>query len=110
MPHARQCPGTAPSDGSRALANTTRNGTQIAPRTSARLVDCTVVTPAPLLSMLWEPVDPADALTKRFRFDDAVAAVAWMAEALWDAWAIAVDGCDRLVIERGERAGLDHDR
>ncbi len=51
--------------------------------------------------MLWESVDPADALTKRFGFADAVSAVGWMGDALWDTWAIAVDDCDRLVISAG---------
>jgi homoserine kinase type II len=65
------------------------------------LVDCSVVTTAPLLSMLWEATDPAEALTERFCFDDAVSAVGWMGDALWRTWAIAVDDCDRLVISAG---------
>jgi homoserine kinase type II len=48
--------------------------------------------------MLWEPVDPAVALTKRFGFADALSAAGWMGEALWDTWAIAINNCDRLVI------------
>ncbi len=59
------------------------------------------MTTAPLLSLLWESADPADALTKRFGFADAVSAVGWMGDALWDTWAIAVDDCDRLVISAG---------
>ncbi len=59
------------------------------------------MTTAPLLSMLWESGDPADALTERFGFDDAVSAVRWMGDALWDTWAIAVDDCERLVISAG---------
>jgi homoserine kinase type II len=51
--------------------------------------------------MLWEPDDPADALAKRFGFADTASAVGWMGDALWDTWAIAVDGCDRLVISAG---------
>ena len=51
--------------------------------------------------MLWEAADPADVLTKRFGFADAVSAVGWMGDALWDTWAIAVDGCDRLVMSAG---------
>jgi homoserine kinase type II len=51
--------------------------------------------------MLWESADPADALTKRFGFDDAVSAAGWMGDTLWDIWAIAVDNCDRLVISDG---------
>ena len=71
-------------------------------RTGAvQVVDCSVVATAPLLSMLWESVDPADALTKRFGFANAVSAVGWIGDALWDTWAIAVDACDRLVISDG---------
>jgi homoserine kinase type II len=55
----------------------------------------------PLVSMLWEAVEPADALTERFGFADAASAVCWMSDALWEAWAIAVDDCDRLVISDG---------
>jgi homoserine kinase type II len=51
--------------------------------------------------MLWEPVDPAAALTERFGFAGIGPAVGWMGEALWDTWAIAVDECDRLVISGG---------
>ena len=68
---------------------------------AAKLVDCSVVTTAPLLSMLWESADPADALTRRFGFADAVSAVDWMGDALWDTWAIAVDNCERLVMSAG---------
>jgi homoserine kinase type II len=59
------------------------------------------VTTAPLLSMLWESADPADALTERFGFADTVSAVGWMGDVLWDTWAIAVDDCDRFVISAG---------
>ena len=51
-----------------------------------------------MVSMLWESVDPAVALTERFGFADAVAAAGWMADALWHTWAIASDDCDHLVI------------
>lgn len=51
--------------------------------------------------MLWESADPADALTSRFGFADAVSVVGWMGDALWDTWAIAVDDCGRLVISDG---------
>jgi homoserine kinase type II len=51
--------------------------------------------------MLWEPDDPAHALSHRFGFADAVSAVGWMGDALWDTWAIRVDDCDRLVISAG---------
>ncbi len=51
--------------------------------------------------MLWESVDPTDALAERFGFADAASAVDWMGDALWDTWVIAVDDCDRLVISAG---------
>ncbi len=65
------------------------------------MVDCSAVATAPLLSMLCESVDPAAALTRRFGFAEAVSALGWMGDALWDTWAIAVDAYDRLVISAG---------
>ena len=62
------------------------------------LVDCSVMTATPVVSMLWESADPSVALLERFGFVDAVSAVGWMGDALWDTWAIAVYDCDRLVI------------
>lgn len=59
------------------------------------------MTAAPLISMLWESVDPAEALTKRFGFADAASALRWVRETLWDTWAIAVEDCDRLVMSDG---------
>ena len=59
------------------------------------------MTTLPLLSMLWESVDPADALTTRFGFADASSAVDWMGHALWDNWAIKTDRCERLVMSAG---------
>jgi hypothetical protein len=38
--------------------------------------------------MLWEPVDPHEALTSRFRFADAGQLAAWVREALTDMWAV----------------------
>jgi homoserine kinase type II len=52
----------------------------------------------PIVSMLWESVDPAAALSERFGFADAVSAVGWMVDTVWDAWAIAIHDCERLVI------------
>ncbi len=52
----------------------------------------------PQLRMLWESVDPGEALSQRFGFADAVSAVGWLGDTLWDTWAIAVDDCERLVI------------
>ena len=54
------------------------------------------------LSMLWESADPEEALSQRFGFADAVSAVGWMGDTLWDTWAIPVDDCDRLVISGGK--------
>lgn len=56
------------------------------------------MTAAPQLSMLWESVDPGEALSQRFGFADTVSAAGWVGDTLWDTWAITVDGCDRLVI------------
>lgn len=52
--------------------------------------------------MLWESTDPTSALVARFGFTDSASAVAWLGDALWDGWAIRVDGCDRLVISAGK--------
>ena len=57
--------------------------------------------PRPYSACCGSQLTPADALTKRFGFADAVSAVGWMGDALWDTWAIAVDACDRLVISAG---------
>jgi len=51
--------------------------------------------------MLWESADPEEALSQRFGFADAVSAIGWIGDTLWDTWAITVDGCDRLVISAG---------
>lgn len=56
------------------------------------------MTAAPQLSMLWESVDPGEALSQRFGFADTVCAAGWVGDTLWDTWAIPVDDCDRLVI------------
>lgn len=50
------------------------------------------------LSMLWESVDPTDALTTRFGFDDLRVAEDWAAEALRSTWGVTARGCTRLVI------------
>jgi homoserine kinase type II len=71
------------------------------PDHATQLVDCWVVTATPLLSMLWESIDPTQALSQRFGFADPVSAVGWISDALSDTWAIAVDDCDRLVISDG---------
>ena len=64
----------------------------------AQLVDYSVMTATPIVSMLWESVDPSVALLERFGFVDAVSAVGWMGDTLCDTWAIAIHDCERLVI------------
>lgn len=56
------------------------------------------MTTVPLLSMLWEAADPAEALTARFGFADAAVAAGWMGDGLRETWGISLHGCDRLVI------------
>lgn len=51
-----------------------------------------------MLSMLWESVDAADALSERFGFNDALSVVDWISDTLWDTWATPVDQCDRIVM------------
>jgi homoserine kinase type II len=51
--------------------------------------------------MLWEPVDPHEALASRFKFADAGQLAAWVTEALTDAWGVEVISCDRVVISAG---------
>lgn len=67
----------------------------------SNVVEYLIVKATPLLSMLWESADPEEALSQRFGFADAVSAVGWMGDILWDTWAITVDDCDRLVISAG---------
>jgi Ser/Thr protein kinase RdoA (MazF antagonist) len=50
------------------------------------------------LSMLWESVDPDDALAQRFGFDDVPDAAEWLTTVLDESWAIAATDCTRLVI------------
>ena len=52
----------------------------------------------PDVTMLWESVDPLDALRRRFGFRDGAAVRTWVGEALRSWWAIDIDHCDRLVI------------
>jgi homoserine kinase type II len=56
------------------------------------------MTSDPVISMLWERGDPRKALSSRFGFTDASAAVSWLGETVWDIWAMPIDDCDRLVI------------
>lgn len=52
----------------------------------------------PGLSMLWESVDPVDALHERFGFTDLDAATAWVSDVLEETWGLTVHACPRLVI------------
>jgi homoserine kinase type II len=56
---------------------------------------------APELSMLWEAIEPEQALSERFGFDETMAAVDWVSVTLAHNWGITIDGCDRLVISAG---------
>ena len=51
--------------------------------------------------MLWEPVDPHEALARRFGFADLGHLAAWVTQALSDTWAVEVISCDRVVISAG---------
>ncbi|GAA1430298.1 phosphotransferase [Microlunatus lacustris] len=55
------------------------------------------------LSMLWETVDPQEALRRRFGFGRFSEAVEWICTALAREWGVAADDCHRLVIS-GENA------
>lgn len=48
--------------------------------------------------MLWEAVDPADALLTRFGFDGLASAADWLSTALTAGWQITMTSCSRLVI------------
>ncbi|HUQ64098.1 MAG TPA: phosphotransferase [Acidimicrobiales bacterium] len=55
----------------------------------------------PTVEMLWEPVDPHEALASRFKFADAGQLAAWVTEVLTDTWGVEVISCDRVVISAG---------
>jgi homoserine kinase type II len=55
----------------------------------------------PTVEMLWEPVDPHEALTRRFKFADVGQLAAWVTEALRSTWGVEVISCDRVVISAG---------
>lgn len=57
--------------------------------------------PAPRVEMLWESVDPRDALTRRFKFTDAGQLAEWITKVLADTWGVEVLSCDRVVISAG---------
>jgi len=51
--------------------------------------------------MLWEEEDSAEALASRFGFAKSRSVVEWMRNVMWQAWEIAIDDCDRLIISDG---------
>lgn len=57
-----------------------------------------VMTTSPELSMMWEPGDPAPALTERFGFTDTGHAATWLTDVIRERWGLDVEGCDRLML------------
>lgn len=53
---------------------------------------------APHVSMLWEDVDAAAALTQRFGFENSTTAAAWVTATLRDHWDLHVETCEAIVI------------
>ncbi len=51
--------------------------------------------------MLWESVDPHEALASRFRFADGRQVGEWVARAVADTWGIEMISCDLVVISAG---------
>lgn len=58
----------------------------------------TTNVPSPPVSMLWESVDPAQALRQRFGFESPVAASDWLSGVLDRHWGLALGSCERLVL------------
>jgi hypothetical protein len=52
------------------------------------LFDCDLVKDPPVVTMLWESVDPAKNLTKRFGFRSGPAAAEWVADVLESNWGL----------------------
>ena len=57
--------------------------------------------PAPAVEMLWESVDPHEALMRRFGFADTSQLAGWVRTALAGAWGVEVISCDRVVLSAG---------
>lgn len=57
--------------------------------------------PAPSVEMLWESVDPQEALTCRFGFKDAGQLADWVTTVLARTWGVQVISCDQVVISAG---------
>lgn len=60
-----------------------------------------LVMSAPSVEMLWESVDPREALTRRFGFADAAQLAQWVTQVLSDTWGVEVISCDQVVISAG---------
>jgi homoserine kinase type II len=58
-------------------------------------------TDAPVLQMLWESGDPAEALGGRFGFRDSAAAGRWVAAVLDEHWGLDAVVCERIVMSAG---------
>lgn len=50
------------------------------------------------LSMLWESVEPREALRERFGLDSFDDAASWLSKVLAETWALDVEACDRILI------------
>jgi homoserine kinase type II len=59
------------------------------------------VMPAPAVEMLWESVDPHQALASRFGFADVGQVARWVTETLAEIWGAEVVSCDRVVVSAG---------
>lgn len=53
---------------------------------------------APVVTMLWEPDDPATALSERFGFADAATATDWVSRTVEQHWGVGVGECERIVM------------
>ena len=52
--------------------------------------------------MLWEPVDPTQALQERFGFDGPAAVTDWVSASLEQTWDVTAYGCSRIAISGQE--------
>jgi len=59
------------------------------------------VLSTPTVEMLWELVDPHEALATRMKFADVGQLAAWVTEAVTGTWGVEVISCDRVVISAG---------
>ncbi len=52
----------------------------------------------PTLEMLWEAHEPHEVLERRFGFEDAASAGAWVIATVRECWDTRVDSCERIVL------------